>query len=115
LADWPTDTGFPQIPLQSGYSQVRKDNTIRSTVSYGPDKLRRRTTVAIENVTAAIELLEDQLDIMDTFYEANSTEEWGWTNWLTMLPANYRFKAPPAYRPMGGQWYSVTLNLEMIP
>lgn len=118
MASWPDDTtnpGFPQIPLQSGFSQTRKDNTIRSAMGYGPDKLRRRTTVDIQMVTAAIELLEDQLVILDDFYNDNQSIPWDCTNFLTMQPAVYRFKAPPAYRPMGGQWYSVTLSLEIIP
>jgi hypothetical protein len=115
MADWPSDPGFPQVPLQSGFSQMRKDNNIRSSMSYGPDKTRRRTTVAIQDVTAAIELLETELSILDDFYEANSSIPWNWVNFLDFTPAVYKFKAPPAYRPMGGQWYSVTLNLEIIP
>ena len=115
MATWPTDPGFPQIPLQSGFSQTRKPNTIRSTMGYGPDKLRKRTTVDIQMVTAAIELLEDELVILDDFYEVNQSIEWNWTNFLTMQPAVYRFMAPPSYRAMGGQWYSITMNLEIIP
>lgn len=115
MADWPNNAGFPQIPLQSGFSQVHKDNTIRSAQGYGPDKLRQRSTVDIQMVTAAIELMEDELSILEDFYTANQALDWNWTNFLTMQPAVYRFKAPPTYRAMGGQWYSVTLSLEIIP
>ena len=115
MATWPTE--LPQVPLQSGFSQVRKDNNIRSQMSYGPDKVRRRTTVAISPVTAAIELLEDELYILDDFYEANSSIVWIWKDFQqpSTTDANYRFMAPPTYRPMGGQWWSITLNLEIIP
>jgi hypothetical protein len=114
MATWPA--GLMQVPLQSGFGESRKDNNIRSSMGYGPDKLRRRTTVAIQNVTAAIEQLETELSILDDFYEANSSIVWEWVDFLDFTtPANYRFKAPPTYRPMGGQWWSITLNLEIIP
>ena len=115
MALWPAS--LPQIPLQSGFSQSRKDNNIRSQMGYGPDKTRRRTTVAIQSVIAAIELLEDELYILDDFYEANSAIPWTWKDFQqpSMPDASYRFMSPPAYRPMGGQWWSVTLNLEIMP
>lgn len=115
MANWPNDPDFPQVPLQSGFSQVKKDNTIRSPMGYGPAKIRPRTLVGIEHVTASIEIMENQVDILDTFYNNNQGLSWGWTNWITMMPANYRFLAPPTYRAMGGQWYSVTMTLEIVP
>lgn len=115
MTDWPAS--LPQDALLNGFAHDDLDNTIRSSMSYGPDKVRRRTTASIAHVTVPLVMTKTQLAALKTFYETTLqvTGQFTWKNHITQASINYRFRTPPAYRPIRGDLWAVTLELETMP
>ena len=117
---WPA--GLPQYLRLQGYAQQRVNDTIRSPMGYGPDKVRRRTTGVIQNVPGSLILTNAQKNTLQTFYITTLTggsERFNWIDFLSgdsPLPAvEYRFIQPPTYTSAGnGTWFAV-LALELLP
>ena len=116
-ATWPVD--LPTTPLSAGYSDVQRNNVIRSEMGYGPAKTRRRSTVYMRDITYQYVMTKAQLTSLETFY--TTTLEGGI---LTYDYPNYinnndttdelRFKQPPVIQPSGPD-FSVRLFVEVMP
>jgi len=63
---WAPD--LPQRFLQDGYSIAPVDNVIRETMDVGPPKLRRRSTIAVVRVTAAMRMTDSQRLTFNDFF-----------------------------------------------
>lgn len=115
MTAWPST--LPQTPLRNGFSQSQQDNAIRSAMSYGPDKVRRRTTVAIKQVSVNLILSQSQVAELDTFYNTtlDVAGSFDWTDHVSGQSATYRFMQPPAYAPTGKQLWATSLQLEIVP
>ena len=119
-AFWPSS--LPQYLRLQGYAQARVNDTIRSTMGYGPDKVRRRTTGTIENIQGTLVLTNAQLSTLSNFYNATLTggaERFNWVDFLTVNESSptivkYRFLTPPTYSNIGKFW-TVVLSLELLP
>ena len=113
---WPTT--LPQYLRLQGYAQTRVNDTIRSTMGYGPDKVRRRTTGTIENIQGTLVLTDAQLAILLNFYEdilTSGSEKLYWYNFQTgETEVAYRFLTPPTYSNIGKFW-TVVMSLELLP
>ncbi|MGV7235734.1 MAG: right-handed parallel beta-helix repeat-containing protein, partial [Nitrosomonadaceae bacterium] len=112
ILDWPAS--LPQYLRLQGYAQTRVNDTIRSTMGYGPDKVRRRTTATIENVQGTLVLTDAQLSTFLTYYDdtlTGGTETLRWINFQTNALAEYRFLTPPTYSNIGKFW-TVVMSLE---
>lgn len=115
MTTWPTS--LPQDPLQRGFSQQQVDNSVRSQMGYGPDKLRRRTSAATKNVPMVIKVDQTQYAALETFYNTTIavTGVVDWKDHITGAAAQYRFLKPPTYTPAEpGYWYA-SLEMEMLP
>lgn len=116
---WPAS--LPQSPLRASYSQTRNDSVIRSSVGYGPDKLRRRTTADIKNVQIELVLTIAQVETLQTFYDdtIGAVGIVDWVNHLSSsspLPsAQYRFTTPPEFRKTDSDDWSCTFSMELLP
>jgi len=115
MTAWPS--ALPQTPLLAGFDQQEKDTAIRSSMSYGPDKVRRRTTTAIYTVQASIMLDTSEIPTLETFYRTTMqvSGTFTWINHVTGSAANYRFTGPPHYAALGGGRWLTALSLEIIP
>lgn len=115
MSTWPVT--LPQDPELNGLQISQKDNSIRSGMSYGPDKVRRRTTSAITIVSFAMTLTTTEVGYLNTFY--NDTIEvsgrFTWVDHLTGAAADYRFLQPPVFSPYGGDLWTVSFNMEQLP
>jgi len=108
---------LPQNVNMNGYQEEPVDNTIRSSMSYGPDKIRRRTTSVIFNCVMPMVLTTAQTALLDTFYYT-TLEQVGtftWKNHRTQAAATYRFRSPPVYQTLGKGLWSTALQLELLP
>ncbi|KKM60608.1 hypothetical protein LCGC14_1540110 [marine sediment metagenome] len=109
---------LPQFPQISGYTEQLQDNLIRNTTGVGPPKTRPRSTAPRKTVSFPITLTQTQKDILDTFFKTNLS--FGTSEFQLHLPddsgteAIYKFLKPPAFRSIGGDKWSVTLQLEII-
>ena len=123
--DWPT--GLPTAPTHQGYAQREQTNTVRSQMGYGPAKVRRRTTAAIQPVNASLTLTGTQKDLLRTFYETTTeggTVRFNWIDFLTdpdgdpTDPADQvemRFTAPIQWSSRGPDKWLAVMNLEILP
>ena len=115
MATWPVS--LPQAPEPQGYTNVERDGVMRSQLSYGPDKVRQRTMIAIRNVGMQFYLDTTDNATLDSFYTTtlSRVDSFTWIDHRNGNAATYRFKAPPAYSPFGtGLYWIVTLQLEII-
>lgn len=108
---------LPQDAIMSGYEEKPVENTIRSAMSYGPDKVRRRVTAEIFQCAIPLILTTAQTQLLDTFYYTTLevVGTFTWKNHRTQAAATYRFLSAPVYKPIGnGKWQTV-LALELLP
>lgn len=112
MADWPTQ--LQDIPNRPGFQQQVDDSVIRTSMGYGPDKLRNRTTADMEMVTFTIWADFTEVQILRQFYKDNKALEFNWNDFLTdpPTPAIYRFRGAPRYVNLGWKWWQVQLSLE---
>ena len=114
---WPVD--LPTTPLSAGYSDVQRDNTIRSEMGYGPAKVRRRSTVNMRDITYQYVMTKAQVTSLSTFYNVTlggGVETYDYPNYIDTVDTSdeLRFKQPPVIQPSGPD-FSVRLFLEVMP
>lgn len=116
---WPTTNDMPQYFMYSGYAQRRQSNIIRSPMGYGPAKVRRRTTAAIEVVNASSVLTTAQKDDLVTFYETTLTDGSEAFNHpnnpIDGTTVEMRFTAPIQWSRKGPNSWLAVMNLEILP
>ena len=101
MASWPLDN----YVNRTGFALQERDNTIRSQMGYGPDKLRRRTTVSIWNCSFTKWLTTAEYDTIVDFYKDNQALAWDWVDPVNGDSAVFRFLAPPSFTYLGpGYW-----------
>ncbi len=108
---------FPNIGCiqRSGFQQTIKNNTIRSGMTYGPDKLRQRTTVPVYMVTIPMIVSTAEYSQLDTFYRDNQALAFDWVDHVTGAAAVYRFMGPPSYAEYAPGYWMASLNCEFEP
>ena len=96
-------------------------------MGYGPAKVRRRTTAAIQPVNASLTLTGPEKDLLRNFYEVTTgggSLRFNWIDFLTnpdadqTEPANlveYRFTAPIQWSSRGPDVWLAVMNLEILP
>jgi len=120
--DWPA-APFPQVPTHQGYAQREQTAVIRSQMGYGPAKVRRRTTAAIQPVNASMTLNDTDKATLQTFYTGTTAGGTLRFNWIDFLkdpdaPANnveYRFTSPIQWSSRGPNIWLAVMNLEILP
>ena len=118
---WP-DT-LPQEPYwaDNGTPEyVPNDNTIRTTVTAGPAKVRRRFTAVPEECKLQMWMTTDQLATLKDFVQ-NVLEEvlpFTWVDFRTDEQATYRFMkgwSSVGQKYDSGDIWMITLDLELLP
>lgn len=125
LPTWPDN--LPQQPFGDTPPKYTPQNsTIRTSQETGPAKLRRRFTGRIHDITIGpLDLTAHQVDTLEEFICGKLGEvlPFQWTNFRTGQPAPYRCKNGwssvtqewKGTDSLGTEWWSVTLELEMLP
>jgi hypothetical protein len=120
--DWPA-LPFPQVPMHQGYAQREQSAVIRSQMGYGPAKMRRRTTAAIQPVNASMVLNDTNKATLITFYTATTEGGSVRFNWIDFLndpdaitnDVEYRFTSPIQWSSRGPNLWLAVMNLEILP
>ncbi len=116
MVDWPIT--LPTNPLSDGYSETLDDNTIRTKMETGPDKIRRRSTASSRKIGVAYLLSKTQTATLDDFY-LNTLESgslgFNYTHPRTGVLETARFISVPEYRSQNGEYFRVALQLEILP
>ncbi len=120
VVSWPRSLPQEWFSQEAPPAYAPVDNTIRTQNSAGPNKLRRKFTAQVENITLTRELSESEIAILEDFVKVKLGEvnRFMWVNFTTGRPAEYRFVAgwSSVKRTFfGGDVWTVALTLEMMP
>ena len=114
---WPPS--LPQFVQESGYSESLPDQTIETSMSAGPPKIRRRFTASFRPIQCTIMCTAAQAETFETFDLTTlrgGSLPFDWVNPRTQTPATFRFRKPvPQYSPFGGNNVMISMRLERIP
>lgn len=114
MATWPA--GF--CALAGSYTESSPNNTIRTSMDRGPDKVRRRTTANIRPISFKMLLSKTRLATFEAFYEDETfggAEAFDFTHPRTGEAVRARFVNPPSWSDRGGPMYEVSVQLEILP
>jgi hypothetical protein len=119
LYDWPAE--LPQdIYTPSGPTLAPDANVVRTNMTTGPAKARRRFTATTSQIAITLEMSEAQTAILEDFVinKLHEVDQFNWKKFNTGEPAVYRF--PNGWSSVKQQWYgediwTVTMALELMP
>jgi hypothetical protein len=116
IPTWPVT--LPEIPLSQGFKEGPPNLLLRTQMDQGPAKVRKRFSAGPRPVTLNVQLHQDQVEILDTFYldalEGGSLR-FSWAHPRTRVAKEFRFEKPPEYAHIGGLYYMAVLPLEILP
>ena len=113
--DWPVS--LPAAPLRAGNQQVLQDSVIRSSMGYGPAKLRRRTTAQIKQQPINLVLDATERGILENFYinTLGQTQAFNYVDPVSGSTVDARFLSAPTYRELNCDQWACTMALEFLP
>lgn len=116
MTTWPST--LPTAPLLEDFHELPPETAIRTDMDAGPAKLRQRTTAAVGALQISYLLSKTQTATLDSFYTATlfgGTGAFTYTHPRTGAMVSCRFTAPPEYTAVNGNYFKVTLTLEVLP
>lgn len=111
---WPQT--LPQVIRLEGLSGQKKTNVIRTQMDAGPQKARRRYTVATKEVTGSVVLTELQRETLENWYDnviGSGVLRFVMKDPQTLLPAEFRFLEDYTEESNDGLWI-ITMKLEKM-
>lgn len=121
LASWPNlPSDFPQFFLVGSVSGGQNDNTIRTTVGTGRDRVRKRFANPTERYTGAL-LFQSQAAYAAFLSFFNNTvnagqDQFTWVHPITLAGgAILRFVGPFTAQPITPTAVRVTVTVEILP
>ena len=119
MPTWPVS--LPQEPLIDSYSAQLQNNVIRSAMSAGPAKTRRRFTAGVEILNVSFIMTEAQKDTFEAFFYndiGHGALEFDFTHPETGAIGSFRIDtsngAPTKDALTNGLW-RISLSLEAMP
>jgi hypothetical protein len=111
MATWPST-----VPVRKdGFSETTPNRQLRSNMEIGPDKVRKRTSIAIRTLTVSMFLTTAQVATFDAFYLVNDSLIFDFVHPRTGVTVHARFLSePPTYNSNETMW-DVSVKLEIIP
>lgn len=111
MAVWPDKFKITRESFTESFSEGR---SIRSKMDVGPDKIRRRTVIAIKEITFVIVVSLDDYEDFEEFYLANDAFVFEFKHPRTGKILNARFKDVPK-AVLNETFYKINISLEIIP
>jgi len=111
---WPPS--LPDYFLGEGYSESPKDSVIRTANDIGLESLRNRYTTTITEINGSMHLTQVQVDTLNDFYAntLNAVLTFDMINPITSAVRELRFRAPPQFSSLAGEYYTVVMSLETV-
>lgn len=116
MPSWPST--LPSAPLMERFRETAPDTVLRSQMETGPAKLRRRTTAGVREMKLSYLLSRAQVEALDGFYLGDlfgGALAFDFTHPRTGDGVSCRFRAPPVYTPVNGDYFRAALELEVLP
>ena len=113
MPTWPSEF----CPLINSFQESPPENTIRSSMDKGPDKLRRRTTANIRPVSFRISISKAQVATLDSFFltdTASGSLPFDYVHPRTGQNVSARFVSAPTYQNRSTR-YEADISLEILP
>lgn len=108
MTTWPST-----LPIRKdGYKESPPKRQLRSNMDVGPDKIRRRTSMKIRNVSVQGFWTDEQVEIFDQFYLDNDDSFFDFIHPRTGQTVTARFlDEEPSYDPNETMW-DVSFKME---
>lgn len=116
MATWPIS--LQDVVNRDSFSLKIGDTTIRSNMDIGPDKVRRRMTKSVDNLSVSIWVTSAQYTTLYNFYDITlngGVETFTFDHPITGVATDFRFISPPEFRPVGFNTYEVNMAWEILP
>lgn len=116
MPSWPST--LPASPLADNFFERAPDTSLRTEMEQGPAKLRRRTTAAVRLLSLRYLMNKPQIAALETFYAATllgGTLAFDFTHPRSALTVSCRFLHPPEYISGNGNYFTVAVELEVLP
>jgi len=114
MATWPLSNYI----LPDGFSEKPPPNSLRTSMTDGPPKTRRRSIAGRRPITAQKHMTTSQVAILDTFYVTtlvDGTLPFDWLSPRTGDVVEMMFVEEPVYESLGGTAWMVSMKLEILP
>lgn len=115
MPTWPAS--LPNHLLNT-FKESPPENTIRTSMDVGVDKVRRRTTASPRPISFQMILTGAQTAALDTFYITTTLSgsiSFDYTHPRTGVTETVRFTSPPSYSDISGVAYRTDIQLEILP
>lgn len=115
-AIWPS--GMPQHIQTQGFNEKLPTNTLKSTMDYGPDKVRRKDVAAVTELQCQQILTREQRSTLILFFRDtlhDGARAFDWVHPVTRTPCEMRFTEAPSITPLGNTFFSASYKLEVLP
>lgn len=116
METWPVT--LQQLLNVDSFNYQFGNTTVRSDMDVGPAKVRSRYTDGVDQITCSIDMDLDQYDTLKDFFKTalgNGTRTFEFLHPLTQDPIEARFMAPPTMTPIGGRYFKVAMQWEVMP
>lgn len=113
---WPST--LPATPLMDKFRETSPDTLIRTEMETGPAKIRRRSTAGVRGMTLGYLLSRAQVAALESFYLADTAGgalAFDFTHPRSGAALVCRFRSPPAYESVNGEYFHVAVALEALP
>ena len=120
MADWPSSLPQDVYVPDDGPTYNQQSNVLRTDMTTGPAKMRRRFTAVPADVTVQIMLSEEEIATLESFVKETlgETGQFNWKKFHTGTAAVYRFKEgwkSVKLKYSGGDLWTVSMDLELMP
>ena len=115
MTAWPTTLPNPAIGT---FNESPPDNSIRSSMDKGYDKVRRRTTACVRSISFTLGLTRTQCETLDEFYvttTASGRVSFDYMHARIKETVEARFAQKPSYRDVSGVKWDCGVELEILP
>lgn len=115
MATWPLY--LPQHLRIDGQSGGPKDPFIRTEMSTGPAKQRRRCTKKVEPFDGSLLMSSDEYELFVEFWDNDlqgGALSFTWEHPITRAVATIRFTAPYKWEPQGASQFIISLSCEVV-
>lgn len=116
MPNWPES--LPQSPLIDGSRETPADTAIRTEMEAGPAKIRQRTSAGTARLSLTYIMSRAEVEVLQGFFSAGLSSgamQFDFTHPRTEETVGCRFRQPPAYAPINGDFFRVGVELEVLP
>ena len=113
---WPGT--LPASPLMDSFRETVPDTVLRTETDQGPAKLRQRTTAGVRRLSLSYIMSQSQISDLENFFLVTlmgGALGFDFTHPRTEETETCRFRQPPEYAPLNGNFFRVAVDLEVLP